>query len=103
MKWQNAGLLPINNTMMKKIDLHLHLTPFQIPKLGKMNLTSGSNMLPHLEELGQTLNKNSGTETAPLLYNKEYRLLDTELLADILGDSVLVNNDVHGLVASKCL
>ena len=37
---------------MKKIDLHLHLTPFQLPKLGKMNLTSGKNMLPHLEELG---------------------------------------------------
>ena len=37
---------------MKKIDLHLHLTPFQIPRLGKMNLTSGRNMLPHLEELG---------------------------------------------------
>jgi len=37
---------------MKKIDLHLHLTPFQIPKMGKMNLTSGKNMLPHLDELG---------------------------------------------------
>lgn len=37
---------------MKKIDLHLHLTPFQIPRLGKMNLTSGKNMLPHLDELG---------------------------------------------------
>lgn len=37
---------------MKKIDLHLHLTPFQIPKLGKMNLASGANMIPHLEELG---------------------------------------------------
>ena len=37
---------------MGKIDLHLHLTPFQIPKIGKMNLTSGKNMLPHLEELG---------------------------------------------------
>ncbi len=37
---------------MKKIDLHLHLTPFQIPKLGKMNLTSAKNMIPHLEELG---------------------------------------------------
>ena len=37
---------------MKKIDLHLHLTPFQIPKLGKMNLTSGENMLTHLDELG---------------------------------------------------
>ena len=37
---------------MKKIDLHLHLTPFQIPKLGKMNLASAKNMIPHLEELG---------------------------------------------------
>ena len=37
---------------MKKIDLHLHLTPFRIPKLGKMNLASGANMIPHLEELG---------------------------------------------------
>ena len=37
---------------MKKIDLHLHLTPFQLPKLGKMNLTSAKNMIPHLEELG---------------------------------------------------
>lgn len=35
---------------MKKIDLHL--TPFQIPRLGKLNLASGKNMLPHLEELG---------------------------------------------------
>ena len=38
--------------MMAKIDLHLHLTPWQIPKLGKMDLASGKNMLPHLEELG---------------------------------------------------
>ena len=37
---------------MDKIDLHLHLTPFQLPKLGKMNLTSGENMLPHLDALG---------------------------------------------------
>ena len=37
---------------MKKIDMHLHLTLRQIPKIGKMNLTSGKNMLPHLEELG---------------------------------------------------
>ena len=36
---------------MKKIDLHLHLTPFQLPRLGKMNLTSAKNMIPHLEEL----------------------------------------------------
>ena len=30
-------------------------------------------------------------------------LLDTKLLADILWNSVLVNNDVHGLVACECL
>ena len=36
---------------MKKIDLHLHLTPFQLPRLGKMNLASAKNMIPHLEEL----------------------------------------------------
>lgn len=37
---------------MKKIDLHLHLTLRQIPKLGKLNLASAKNMLPHLDELG---------------------------------------------------
>ena len=37
---------------LKKIDLHLHLTPLQIPKLGKLDLASGENMIPHLEELG---------------------------------------------------
>ena len=36
---------------MKRIDLHLHLTPFQIPKLGKLNLASAKNMIPHLDEL----------------------------------------------------
>ena len=36
---------------IKRIDLHLHLTPFQIPKLGKLNLASARNMIPHLEEL----------------------------------------------------
>ena len=42
----------LSNKYMKKIDLHLHLTPFQIPKIGPMHLTSGKNMLPHLDELG---------------------------------------------------
>ena len=36
---------------MKRIDLHLHLTPFQIPKLGKMNLANAKNMIPHLDGL----------------------------------------------------
>ena len=30
---------------MKKIDMHLHLTLRQLPKIGKMNLTSGKNMI----------------------------------------------------------
>lgn len=38
--------------MMEKIDLHLHLTPRQLPKLGKLDLASAENMLPHLRELG---------------------------------------------------
>lgn len=37
---------------MKKIDLHLHLTLRQLPKLGKLNLTSGKNMIPRLDALG---------------------------------------------------
>ena len=37
---------------MKKTDLHLHLTYRQIPKIGKLNLASAGNMLPHLDELG---------------------------------------------------
>ena len=39
------GSVLFASDLMKKIDLHLHLTPFQIPKLGKLNLTSGKNML----------------------------------------------------------
>ena len=37
---------------MKKVDLHLHATLWNIPKLGKLNLSSAEKMIPHLEELG---------------------------------------------------
>ena len=37
---------------MKKVDLHLHATLWNIPKLGKMNLSSAEKMIPHLQELG---------------------------------------------------
>ena len=37
---------------VKKIDLHLHLTHLQLPKIGKLNLASGKSMLSHLDELG---------------------------------------------------
>ena len=60
---------------MKKIDLHLHLTPFQIPKIGKMNLTSGQNMLPHLENLGieKGVLMSSGESGMPFGTNKANR------------------------------
>lgn len=38
---------------MKKIDLHIHImTTWNLPKLGKVNLSGPKKMLPHLEELG---------------------------------------------------
>ena len=57
---------------MKKIDLHLHLTPFQIPKLGKMNLASAENMIPHLDELGieKGVLMSSGEKGLPFGTNK---------------------------------
>ena len=57
---------------MGKIDLHLHLTPFQIPKLGKLNLTSGKNMLPHLAQLGidKGVLMSSGEKGLPFGTNK---------------------------------
>ena len=60
---------------MKKIDLHLHLTPFQIPKLGKLNLASAKNMIPHLEELGieKGVLMSSGESGLPFGTNKANR------------------------------
>lgn len=38
---------------MKKIDLHMHImTTVNIPKLGKVNLSSPKKMIAHMEELG---------------------------------------------------
>ena len=37
---------------MKKVGLHLHATLWNIPKIGKMHLSSAKKMIPHLEELG---------------------------------------------------
>lgn len=62
---------------MKKIDLHLHLTKFQIPKIGKMNLTSGKNMIPHLEELGieKGVLMSSGEKGMPFGTNAQNRAI----------------------------
>ena len=38
---------------MKKIDLHMHvMTTWNLPKLGKVNLSGPKNMIPHMEALG---------------------------------------------------
>ena len=38
---------------MKKIDLHMHvMTTWNIPKIGKLNLSSPKKMIAHMEELG---------------------------------------------------
>ena len=60
---------------MKKIDLHLHLTYRQIPKIGKMNLASGKNMIAHLDELGigQGVLMSSGEKKVPFGNNKGNR------------------------------
>ncbi len=60
---------------MKKIDLHLHLTYRQIPKIGKMNLASGKNMMAHLDELsiGKGVLMSSGEKKVPFGNNKGNR------------------------------
>ena len=60
---------------MKKIDLHLHLTYRQIPKIGKMNLASGKNMMTHLDELGigKGVLMSSGEKKVPFGTNKGNR------------------------------
>ena len=62
---------------MKKIDLHLHLTLRQIPKIGKMNLTSGKNMIPHLDELGieKGVLMSSGEKGMPFGTNAQNRAI----------------------------
>ena len=38
---------------MKKIDLHMHvMTTWNVPKIGKLNLSSPKKMIAHMEELG---------------------------------------------------
>ena len=46
-------------------------------------------------------NKKKHTEVCFFLF--ECLLLDTEFLANILGNSVLMDNDIHSLVTCECL
>ena len=60
---------------MGKIDLHMHLTLRQIPKLGKLNLASGKSMLSHMDELGidKAVLMSSGEKRAPFGTNVKNR------------------------------
>ena len=62
---------------MKKIDLHLHLTLRQIPKLGKVNMASGDSMLPHLDELGirKGVLMSAGEDKAPFGSNNKNKAI----------------------------
>ena len=62
---------------MGKIDLHMHLTLRQIPKLGKLNLASGKSMLSHMDELGidKAVLMSSGEKRAPFGTNKKNRAI----------------------------
>ena len=47
--------------------------------------------------------KRRHTKVSRPVFSKKEILLDTQLFANILWNRVLVNNDVHSLVACKCL
>ena len=54
---------------MKKIDLHMHImTPWNLPKLGKVNISGPAKMIPHMEELGigKAVLMSSGEKKIPL-------------------------------------
>ena len=47
--------------------------------------------------------KRRHTKVSRPVFSKKEILLDTQLFANILWNSILVNNNVHCLVACKCL
>ena len=54
---------------MKKIDLHMHImTAWNLPKLGKVNISGPSKMIAHMEELGigKAVLMSSGEKKVPL-------------------------------------
>ena len=61
---------------MKKIDLHMHvMTTMNIPKIGKMNLSSPGKMIAHMEELGigKAVLMSSGEKKIPFGKNSTCR------------------------------
>lgn len=59
--------------MMNKIDLHMHImTPWELPKVGKMNLSGPKKMLAHMEALGikKAVLMSSGERKMPVGTNR---------------------------------
>lgn len=58
---------------MKKIDLHMHvITTWNIPKIGKFNISNPEKMIAHMDELGiaKAVLMSSGEKKAPFGKNK---------------------------------
>lgn len=58
---------------MKKIDLHMHvMTTWNIPKVGKLNISGPDRMIAHMDELGiaKAVLMSSGEKKSPLGKNK---------------------------------
>lgn len=61
---------------MKKIDLHMHvMTTWNIPKIGKFEISSPERMIAHMDELGiaKAVLMSSGEKKTPLGKNKTNR------------------------------
>lgn len=65
-----------NGTDMKKIDLHMHvMTTWNIPRIGKLNISNPKKMLAHMDELGieKAVLMSSGEKKTPLGKNETNR------------------------------
>ena len=61
---------------MRKIDLHMHvMTTWNLPKIGKINISNPKKMIAHMDELGiaKAVLMSSGEKKAPLGKNKTNR------------------------------
>lgn len=65
---------------MKKIDLHLHCVPEPVPRTDTMFVSTGAEMIPHLEELGieKAVLMSAGEQASPLGSNESNRRICAE-------------------------
>ena len=65
---------------MKKIDLHLHCVPEPVPRTDTMFVSTGAEMVPHLEELGieKAVLMSAGEQASPLGSNESNRRICAE-------------------------